>query len=313
MRVAEAGVWGTTVLGAAQAKAEADATAASTLADVTALAEQCLLAGLPDALPVVMRVLADRAALDTDVGHLAQALPALVRALRYGDVRGTGTGALTGVAAGLAERVFVGLPPACTSLDTDAAQEMRAHVDAVHTAVSLLTETPAGARGGAGPSRGTGAGTGTGAGADAYRGRASVPVARVVPRTAELVPTSPSAWGPVPVRRVRTVSSAPVPGRLPVVPVAVPGGGICGTGGGECCGPCHCATPCPVCCGGARCGCCWTTVGWGPRRRRGSWGWRCRRGHRPPTRPPGSRGSSAAGAGCCWCTTSGCSGWWTAG
>lgn len=145
VRVAEAGVWGTTVLAAATAKAEADALAARALADVTALAEHCLLAGLPDALPVVMRVLADRAALDTDVGHLAQALPALVRSLRYGDVRGTDTGALADVAAGLAERVFVGLPAACAALDADAALEMRGHVDAVHTAVGLLAETLAGA------------------------------------------------------------------------------------------------------------------------------------------------------------------------
>ncbi|MFI7340085.1 DUF5682 family protein [Streptomyces sp. NPDC050085] len=140
VRVAEAGVWGTTVLAAASAKAEADAVAARALADVTALAEHCLLAGLPDALPVVMRVLADRAALDTDVGHLAQALPALVRALRYGDVRGTDTAALAGVATGLAERVFVGLPPACAGLDTDAASGMRDHVDAVHSAVGLLED-----------------------------------------------------------------------------------------------------------------------------------------------------------------------------
>ncbi|MFJ7151894.1 DUF5682 family protein [Streptomyces sp. NPDC100445] len=141
VRVAEAGVWGTTVLTAARARVEADATAARALADVTALAERCLLAGLPDALPVVMRALADRAALDTDVAHLAQALPALVRALRYGDVRGTDIGALAGVAAALAERVFVGLPPACVALDADAAEEMRGHVDAVHTAVALLSET----------------------------------------------------------------------------------------------------------------------------------------------------------------------------
>ncbi|MFE9096119.1 DUF5682 family protein [Streptomyces sp. NPDC007264] len=148
VRVAEAGVWGTTVLAAATAKAEADAAAAQALADITALAERCLLAELPDALPVVMRVLADRAALDTDVGHLAQALPALVRSLRYGDVRGTDTGALADVAAGLAERVFVGLPPACAALDTEAAEEMRRHVDAVHGAVGLLGETDAAARGG---------------------------------------------------------------------------------------------------------------------------------------------------------------------
>ncbi|MEV1066755.1 DUF5682 family protein [Streptomyces sp. NPDC050263] len=142
VRVAEAGVWGTTVPAAATAKAETDAVAARALAEVTALAERCLLAGLPDALPTVMRVLADRAALDTDVGHLAQALPALVRSLRYGDVRGTDTGALAEVAAGLAERIFVGLPAACASLDADAADEMRRHVDAVHGAVAMLGEGP---------------------------------------------------------------------------------------------------------------------------------------------------------------------------
>jgi hypothetical protein len=158
VRVAEAGVWGTTVLGAATAKAESDAVTAQGLADVTALAERCLLADLPDALPAVMRILADRAALDADVGHLAQALPALVRSLRYGDVRGTDTAALTEVAAGLAERIFVGLPPACAALDRDAADEMRGHVDAVHGAVGLLADITApeeGASGGAGtPARG---------------------------------------------------------------------------------------------------------------------------------------------------------------
>lgn len=144
VRVAEAGVWGTTVLAAATARAESAAVGAGALADVTALAERCLLAELPDALPVVMRVLADRAALDADVGHLAQALPALVRSLRYGDVRGTDTAALGEVAVGLAQRVFVGLPPACAGLDQDAALEMRGHVDAVHQAVGLLGELGAG-------------------------------------------------------------------------------------------------------------------------------------------------------------------------
>ncbi|MFJ8540864.1 DUF5682 family protein [Streptomyces sp. NPDC093586] len=151
VRVAEAGVWGTTVLDAATAKAEADALTARGLAEVTALAERCLPAGLPDALPTVMRVLTDRAALDTDVGHLAQALPALVRALRYGDVRGTDTGALATVAAGLAERIFVGLPTACAALDADAAEEMRRHVDAVHGAVGLLGDDPAPGHGGLRP------------------------------------------------------------------------------------------------------------------------------------------------------------------
>ncbi|MFG2891971.1 DUF5682 family protein [Streptomyces sp. NPDC048248] len=138
VRVAEAGIWGTTVLSAATARAASDAVGAGDLAAVTALAEQCLLAELPDALPVVMRVLSDRAALDADVGHLAQALPALVRSVRYGDVRGTDGAALREVAMGLAERVFVGLPPACAGLDADGASEMRGHLDATQRAVALL-------------------------------------------------------------------------------------------------------------------------------------------------------------------------------
>ncbi|MFI6471336.1 DUF5682 family protein [Streptomyces sp. NPDC050516] len=144
VRVAEAGVWGTTVLAAATAKAESEAAAATALGEITALAERCLLAELPDALPVVMRALADRAALDTDVAHLAQALPALARTLRYGDVRGTTTAGLTEVAAGLAERICVGLPPACAALDADGAAEMRTHLDGVHTAIGLLPDADAG-------------------------------------------------------------------------------------------------------------------------------------------------------------------------
>ncbi|WP_327374621.1 DUF5682 family protein [Streptomyces sp. NBC_01216] len=140
VRVAEAGVWGTTLASAATAKAESRALEATALAEVTSLAERCLLAGLSEALPVVMTALADRAALDADVGHLAEALPALARALRYGDVRATDTAALGEVAAGIAERVCVALPPACAGLDTEAATAMRGHLDGVHTALGLLPD-----------------------------------------------------------------------------------------------------------------------------------------------------------------------------
>lgn len=147
VRVAEAGIWGTTVLGAAIARAEALAADAGELGEVTALAERCLLAGLSEALPAVLRALADRAALDTDVARLAKALPALARSLRYGDVRGTDAEALGTVAAGLAERICVALPPACAAgLDADAAAELRGHVDAVHGAIALLAEADEGLR-----------------------------------------------------------------------------------------------------------------------------------------------------------------------
>ncbi|WP_236060273.1 DUF5682 family protein [Actinacidiphila acididurans] len=150
IRVAEAGIWGTTVEAAATARAEDAAVDSAVLAEVTAVAEQCLLAGLSGALPTVMRVLADRAALDADVAHLAAALPALVRAVRYGDVRGTDSAALARVAEGLAQRICVGFPPACVGLDADAAAAMRKHLDEVHRAIALLPAArpePAGTRG----------------------------------------------------------------------------------------------------------------------------------------------------------------------
>ncbi|MFJ6794833.1 DUF5682 family protein [Streptomyces sp. NPDC091268] len=158
VRVAEAGLWGTTVLAAATAKAEADAAAAGELGEVTALAERCLLAGLAQALPAVLRALADRAALDTDVARLARALPALARSLRYGDVRGTDATALGTVATGLAERICAALPAACAAgLDADAAAELRGHVDGVHGAVGLLADAEVDGR----PDNGTATATAT--------------------------------------------------------------------------------------------------------------------------------------------------------
>ncbi|MBY8880422.1 DUF5682 family protein [Actinacidiphila acidipaludis] len=151
IRIAEAGIWGTTVESAANARAEDLAVHATTLADVTAVAEQCLPAGLADALPTVMRVLADRAALDADVAHLAAALPALVRAVRYGDVRGTDSAALGAVAHGLARRVCVGFPAACTGIDADAARVLRTHMEEVHRAVGLLPGPDAGGGPGTAP------------------------------------------------------------------------------------------------------------------------------------------------------------------
>nr|BFD91678.1 DUF5682 family protein [Kitasatospora sp. Xyl93] len=143
VRIAEAAQWGTTVEEAAANKAVGTARAAEELAELTGLVETCLLAGLSGALPAVMRVLADCAALDTDVAHLAGALPALVRALRYGDVRGTDHGALAEAASGLAERICVGLPPACVGLDADSAAAMRGRLDEVHGAIGLLAAGPA--------------------------------------------------------------------------------------------------------------------------------------------------------------------------
>jgi hypothetical protein len=138
-----ASAYGITVATAAANRVTELAARARSLAEVTALAERCLLADLPDALDGVLRALDERIALDPDVAHLMAALPALARSLRYGDVRGTDTSALRGVAEGLLVRICVGLPPALSALDDDAAAAIRRQIDALHSAVALLDRTVA--------------------------------------------------------------------------------------------------------------------------------------------------------------------------
>jgi len=145
--VIEAATWGTTVQAAAVARlrdvaGRTDAKAA-TLPELTEAVETCLLADLPAALSDLLVALDARAAVDLDLEHLTGALPALVRALRYGDVRGTDTSALAQVADAVLIRICVGLPQAVTSLDDTGSATLRSSIDAVHAAVALLDD-PAG-------------------------------------------------------------------------------------------------------------------------------------------------------------------------
>ncbi len=131
--------WGTTVESAATACLIADTT---TLAGVTTRVELALLAELADALPPLLAALDERAAHEADVAHLLDALPALVRAQRYGTVRGTNTDALGTVARAMLLRACAGLPAAVSGLSATAAETMRGHLDAVTAVVGLLGDEP---------------------------------------------------------------------------------------------------------------------------------------------------------------------------
>jgi hypothetical protein len=136
----EASMWGSTVAAAAAERARSLAASATALDELTALAERCLLAELSDALPAVLTAVRDRAALDTDVTHLMAALPALVRAARYGDVRGTDPARLGEVAVEMITRICAGLPGAVAALDESAERSVRDRIDAVHSATGLLAD-----------------------------------------------------------------------------------------------------------------------------------------------------------------------------
>jgi hypothetical protein len=133
-----AGAHGTTVAGAATSVMLGVAAESSTLAEVTSALERSLLAELADALPELLAGVDTRAAKDTDVGHLMEALPALARSARYGDVRGSDTAGLASVAERMVSRVCVGLARFVHGLDPEAAAGVLQLVDGVQDATTLL-------------------------------------------------------------------------------------------------------------------------------------------------------------------------------
>ncbi|WP_166442021.1 DUF5682 family protein [Nakamurella flava] len=139
VRLVEASLWGTTVASAAGHRlvdgADSLAGCASAIADA-------ITAELPDVLGDLTGRLDRFAAASADITGLLQALPALVRAQRYGSVRGVDTGALADVAQAVLTRLCAGLPAAIGGLNDDAARDLRPHLEAAHEAVPLL---PAGA------------------------------------------------------------------------------------------------------------------------------------------------------------------------
>jgi hypothetical protein len=153
--VIDAAVWGTTVAGACAARLIDAASSASSLPPVTEAVSAVLLAGVSEAaLAPVLRALDAVAAIDEDVTSLMTAVPSLVRAIRYGTVRGTPAGSLSAVVDALVIRVCAGLPGAVGGLADDAAAGMRAAMDEMHGALALY-------RAGA-PVAGLGAGTDAG-------------------------------------------------------------------------------------------------------------------------------------------------------
>lgn len=136
--IVEASRWGSTIAGAAGARAIDLAGKTEDLGALTEVLDQVVVAELDEALGRVLAIVQARAAVASDVIHMAAALPRLARLSRYGDVRGLSAEPVLALFDGIYERFLVGLPNACTSLDDDAAATMANALSQVHEAISLL-------------------------------------------------------------------------------------------------------------------------------------------------------------------------------
>ncbi len=140
MHVIEASRWGGTVEAASSAKALEHAKSADSLPALTSLAHDVLLAALDSIVPEVMHRLEDAAAAATDTRSLLEALPALGRVMRYGDVRKTSAESVGHVFSSIFVRACVGLPAATAQLDNEAAALMVVAIDGAQSVVSLIAD-----------------------------------------------------------------------------------------------------------------------------------------------------------------------------
>lgn len=138
--VVEAGRYGTTVASAAAAYVTEQAREAGSLAGLSELLANCLLADLPDGIAGVVAVLAERTALQQDVAPLLESIAPLARTCRYGNVRGVDVTGVRKILDTTVVRACVGLPTACAGLDDEAAEAMRRAVDSAQQGLSLLPD-----------------------------------------------------------------------------------------------------------------------------------------------------------------------------
>jgi hypothetical protein len=139
----EASRYGHTVQQAAAALlAERSASGTVGLSALIALLEDALFADLSEAIGVLVAAIENRAALAADVLQLLQALPPLVSVHRYGNVRDTDVSLVAEILNGLVPRIFVGIRPAASNIDDDAAEALwRLLVEADRSLAALGNET----------------------------------------------------------------------------------------------------------------------------------------------------------------------------
>lgn len=134
----EASLFGTTVEGAAAAKAVALAEEATSLQELSELISSCLTAELP--VHDVVKLLADRSAVHTDVIGLLQSIAPLAQVTRYSTVRELDTSQVDTVLRAMVTRACVGLPMAAAGVDDEMASVLVAAVDSAHAGLTLIED-----------------------------------------------------------------------------------------------------------------------------------------------------------------------------
>ncbi|MBT1688782.1 DUF5682 family protein [Dawidia soli] len=138
IRIIEKGNWGNTLEEAVTQYVANEAGGAATLGVVSGLLEKVIPAALPRATEALIARIDGLAAATGDVLQLLEVLPPLATASRYGNVRQTDQEMLLGIIQSMVARVCVSLPPACVSIDDDAAATITVHLHQLSDTIALL-------------------------------------------------------------------------------------------------------------------------------------------------------------------------------
>ena len=136
----ERSVWGSTVESAAS---DYVAHRTKQIDDLSALS-QLMIATLPAALPNGIEAIAKRleevAALAGSIPAMMEALPPLVNALTYGDVRNTAAELIQPVVDAIVPRIYIGLLSAVSGLDRKGSETFVPLINGVHSAIRMLEQ-----------------------------------------------------------------------------------------------------------------------------------------------------------------------------
>ncbi len=123
LKILEAAIWGQSINEATDNYLQQQLQLEQGIRAIAELMQAVLLADLMATMPALINRIMALSAHSSDISSLITALEPLANTWRYSDVRQTNTEALAHVVESFVTRICIGLPPACSSLNDDAAQQ----------------------------------------------------------------------------------------------------------------------------------------------------------------------------------------------
>ncbi len=136
--VIDKGIWGNTVLLAAQNYVNHHAKNSQNVVELTHLIKDTIVAQLFDSVDFLINRIQDLASLSTDVMALIGAVVPLIEISRYSDIRKTDEAVLGSLIEGLLSKIFISLDVACQGIDDELANEIFQLITALNDRLPLL-------------------------------------------------------------------------------------------------------------------------------------------------------------------------------